>query len=165
MKKLLSFATASLILFSVACKKDNDTATSPGSWKVGSNTYNVAFSNRIGTDGPDSQYMFTFTDPEPSGSVGVNYFTIVFKSKPTAGTYELIGGTGNASLTNTQCEITVANSDASYAYGYTKANAKIVEVSLSRGKTKITIPEISLTSPASAGFVDVKFSATVQEKQ
>lgn len=163
MKKVFTVLAAALILFTVACEKDETkkeetpVATTSSSYTLGGTNYKVAYS---GVTQTNNKYNYIFADRTPAAGL-FNFLSVSFKAAPTTGTYQLISLAGNAAITAAnQCQIGASN-NTTLGYGYSGTSPVNIDVVVTSGKVKITIPEISvLESPSGA---TVKLSGTVQE--
>lgn len=159
LKTSLFALTALFVLSTSGCKKDGEDEVIPntviaGNWKLGTNSYKVAYTSKGTTSGGGVIAIFAdaiLTSPT------VNTLNLTFKTTPTvSGTYQLVGM--GASTTDKQVELFAGNSTTVYAYLGTAVN---IEVTVVGGKVKVVIPEVSVKS--TTGSSDVKLSATVQE--
>lgn len=142
-----------------ACKKDDSAkATGDNSWTLAGVTYKTTIGYKTTTSGGSVTALYNFFDATPSATVKVNSLSLSFVEAPTAsGTYQLVG-VGQAK-TAKQFEI-AAGTVAPLAYAYIGSSVDIA-VTVTGGKVKVVIPEISMkcttTNP------DVKLTASVQE--
>lgn len=159
LKTSLFALTALVILFTPGCKKEGEDEIIPntviaGNWKLGTNSYKVAYTSKGTTSGGGVIAIFAdaiLTSPT------VNTLNLTFKTTPTvSGTYQLVGI--GASTIDKQVELFAGNSTTVYAYIGTAVN---IEVTVTGGKVKVVIPEVLVK--ATTGSSDVKLSATVQE--
>ena len=164
MKKVFTVLAAALVLFTVACEK-NDTkteeaavASASSSYTLGGVNYKVVYS---GVTQTNNKHNYIFADRTPAAGM-FNFLSVSFKTAPTTGTYQLISLDGNAPITAAnQCQIGASN-NTTLGYGYVGTGTVNINVVVTGGKVKITIPEISvLESPS--GNSNVKLSGTVQE--
>ena len=157
MKKILALASVALFLLTSSCKKDDgaDTQVSAsGSWTLNGVTHKAAYTTKSTTS--DGNTLFMAFDKLPNDPA-VNSFNLSFKTAPTAGgTYQLVAF-GSATASN-QVEVFAGSSAGVYAYRGAAIN---VTVTLSGGKYKVVIPEITVMG--TAGTPDVKLSGTFQE--
>lgn len=151
---------AALLLFTVGCKKSETTTTTSGnsSWTLAGITYKAAITNRTPTSGSNPTFLFNFWDAAPTADLKVNSLALSFKEVPTtSGTYQLVGGVGGT-LTAKQFELAAGTHTLYYAYlGATMD----VAVTVTGGKVKVVIPEITLK--CTTAQPDAKLTATVQE--
>ncbi len=161
MKKLFILMLVAFTIATSSCKKDDaDSSASSGSWKLGTTEYKVAYSLRTNTSGRNPTVLFMFADATPTKDVSkLNTFNLDFQTPPTAsGTFQLVGTVGDA-LTATQCELSVGNAGAAYAYIGSTVN---IDVKVSNGKVTFTVPEITVKNLS--GGADAKVTAKVTEK-
>lgn len=159
MKKLITLMAIAFALCS-ACKKDkSETASGDNSWTLAGTTYKAAITYKTTTSGGTATILYNFWDATPSATVKVNSLGLSFVEAPSAsGTYQLVG-VGQAK-TAKQFEIS-AGTTAPLYYAYIGATAVDVQVTVSGGKIKVTIPEVTLKCTTSNP--DAKLTATVQE--
>lgn len=160
MKRTLVLLSALMILFASSCKKDEgetpETPTTAGnSYKLNGTTYNVAYS---GTSTVNGHLNYIFADRTPAAGE-FNFLTVKFKGTPTTGTYQLVTMANNPPIANAnQCQIGASN-NTTLGYGYVGTGTVNIDVTVTGGKIKIVIPEISVeTTP---GGAMVKLSGTV----
>ena len=164
MKKVAAIMAMAVVLFTSACKKDENgtevAAAATGSWTLGTNTYKVAFSNKGLTGGGNPVTLIIFADDANILSSNVHTLNLSFKTSPTtSGTYQLVGSVGG-NLTSNQFELNAGSPAGVYVYLGAPVN---VDVTVSGGKVKVVIPEITVKSSNSAQS-DLKLSAILQEK-
>jgi hypothetical protein len=160
MKKLLPLVAIALILFTGACKKKDSEVTpgGGGSWTLAGVSYKIAITNRSPTSGSNPTILLNFWDAVPTADLKVNSVAFSFKETPTtSGTYQLVGGVGGT-LTAKQFEIAAGTHTLYYAYLGTAVD---VTVTVTNGKIKIVLPEITLKSTSSQP--DAKLTGTFQE--
>lgn len=143
-----------------ACKKDKtETASGDNSWTLAGTTYKTSLSYKTTASGSGANILYNFYDATPSSTVKVNAMTASFIETPSAsGAYQLVG-VGQAK-TAKQFELS-AGTTAPLYYAYIGTAAVDVQVTVTGGKVKIVIPEVTLKCTTSSP--DAKFTATVQE--
>ncbi|QKJ32777.1 hypothetical protein HQ865_24470 [Mucilaginibacter mali] len=158
MKKLITLM-ALAVAFCSACKKDkSETASGDNSWTLAGTTYKTAITYKTTTSGGTATILYNFWDATPSATVKVNSLALSFVEAPSAsGTYQLVA-TGQAK-TARQFEIS-AGTTAPLYYAYIGTSVD-VQVTVSSGKIKVTLPEVSLKCTTSSP--DAKLTGTVQE--
>lgn len=160
MKKLLSIAAAAILLFS-ACKKGETNApvSNESTWTLAGVNYKATITYKGATSGGD--ILANFWDGTPSATVKVNSVALSFKQDPTtSGTYQLVGiGT---TPVGKQFQLSTGTKEGA-VYAYIGATPVDVTVTVTNGKIKAVIPEVTLKSTTSAP--DAKFTATLQEMQ
>jgi hypothetical protein len=162
LKNSLFAITALVILLTSGCKKDGEDEIIPntviaGNWKLGANSYKVAYTSKGTTSGGGSTGVIAIFADAILTSPTVNTLNLTFKTTPTvSGTYQLVGI--GASTTDKHVELFAGNSTTVYAYIGAAVN---IEVTVTGGKVKVVIPEVLVK--ATTGSSDVKLSATVQE--
>ncbi len=148
-----------VIIFTMGCKKNEAEATPQGngSWTLAGVTYKANVTYKATTSQGD--ILLNFWEATPSATVKVNSLALSFKENPTtSGTYQLVGyGT---TLTSKQFTL-AAGSSAGAAYAYIGANAVDITLTITNGKVKVVIPEITLKG--ASGQADAKLTASVQE--
>lgn len=157
MKKITACLLLTIMGTSISCTKENDVTVQFGSWKLGTTTYNVAFSTKstLSTGGT----LYIFADGAITGPASnVNMVSISFPAVPaSSGTYQLVGvGTSTGS---NQMELSSGSmSGGAYAYIGTPVN---VTVTVTSGKISVTVPDVMLKS--TTGLPDISFSGSVKE--
>ncbi len=163
MKRIFTIIAAVTVLFLGACKKSEtvtpDNSSSGNSYTVNGTTYKVVYSTVTNVGG---KYSIVFADRTPvSGEF--NFVTVKFKAAPTTGTYTVVTMAGDPPIANAnECQIGASNNTTT-GYGYIGAGTApvTVQVTVTGGKTKIVIPEITVQqTPSNA---NVKLSGSVQE--
>jgi hypothetical protein len=162
MKKIFTIIAAALVLFMGACKKSETVtpdSSSGNSYTVNGTSYKVVYSTVTNVSG---KYSIVFADRTPvSGEF--NFLTVKFKAAPTTGTYTVVTMAGDPPIANAnECQIGASN-NAAIGYGYIGAGTApiTIQVTVTGGKAKIVIPEITVQqTPSNA---NVKLSGTVQE--
>jgi len=147
-----------IALFAAGCKKSDVAASVDSSWTLGSTTYKAALSNKGTTSGGTPTTLISFFDAIPVGaSPTVNSINFTFLTAPTASdSYELVG-LGTA-LNANRVQLSAGGPGGTYAYNSTGVK---VQVTVTGGKVKIVIPEVSMMS--TSGQPAVKLTASVQE--
>ena len=141
------------------CKKDDKTEVSgDSSWTLAGTTYKTAITYKGTTSGGTPMTMINFWDAQPTATLKVNSVALSFVETPTTtGTYQLVS-TG-AAKTSKQFELS-AGTVAPLYYAYIGSPIDIT-VTVTGGKVKVVIPEISLKCTTSSP--DAKFTGTFQE--
>ncbi|MFD2144203.1 hypothetical protein [Mucilaginibacter antarcticus] len=159
MKKLLLLICAGALLFTIGCKKQ-DQEVAPqgnGSWTLAG----VSYKANVTYKGPTShgEFLINFWESAPTADLKVNSLALSFKEDPTtSGTYQLVGyGT---TLSGKQFTL-AAGTKEGLAYAYIGATNIDVTITVTGGKAKVVIPEITLKG--ASGQADAKLSASVQE--
>lgn len=157
MKKTLTLLFAAAMLIAAGCKKsDSNTPSGNNSWTLAGVTYKTAITNKSTTSIGNT--LIYFWDAQPTTDLKVNSIALSFKTAPTtSGTYKLVGGAGGT-LTGNQFELSAGTHTSAYAY---IGAAMDVNITVTNGKARIEIPEITLKSTSSSP--DAKLSASVQE--
>jgi hypothetical protein len=147
-----------LAFFAAGCKKSNVSASTESTWTLGSTSYKAVMSNKGPTSGGTSNTLLSFWDGVPVGaSPTVNSINFTFLTPPTtSGSYELVGMGTALNANNFQM---FAGGPAG-VYAYNSVGVK-VEVTVTGGKLKIIVPEVSMMS--TTGQPAVKLTASVQE--
>jgi hypothetical protein len=167
MKKVLTMMAAALVLLTSACKKEDSakeetttSGTGTNTYTLGGTTYTVVYSGVTQTNG---KYNYIFADRTPAAGM-FNFLSVSFKTAPTSGTYQLISLADNAPISAAnQCQIGASN-NTTLGYGYIGTGAVNIDVVVTGGKIKITIPEISVIESATSGSTaTVKLSGTVKD--
>lgn len=161
MKKTAVFFATALVLFFAACKKEDATNEDAGSWQLGTNTYQVAFSGRATLSGSTTNTLYIFSDVVLQGSnPQANTLNFTFTAPPAvSGTYQLVSSASSA-ITSNQVQVAAGRQSSSYAYiGTTPVN---VEVTVTGGLIKVVLPQVTMTS--TSGQPNVTLSAAVWEK-
>lgn len=157
-KKIASFLAMWMVLLIASCQKDTTTVTvDAGSWTLGANTYKVAYA--VKTQTSNGQTMFIFSDVVLTGAnPQANTVALTFATAPTAsGTYQLVSAAGNT--TGNQVQMSAGSQSSAYAYIGSPVN---VDVTVSGGKVKLVIPQLSLIG--TGGQASANFKATLQEQ-
>lgn len=164
MKKIFTIIAAALVLFMGACKKSETVtpetpASSGNSYTVNGTTHKVVYSGVITSGG---KYSLIFADRTPIAGE-FNFLVVKFKTVPTTGTYTALTMMGDPPIANAnECHIGASNNIGT-GYGYIGAGTApiTIQVTVTGGKAKIVIPEITVQqTPSNA---NVKLSGTVQE--
>jgi hypothetical protein len=163
MKKIFTLIAAALVLFMGACKKSEtvtpDNSSSGNSYTVNGTSYNVVYTGVTNVGG---KYSLIFADRTPVAGE-FNFLTVKFKAAPTTGTYTVVTMAGDPPIANAnECQIGASN-NAAIGYGYIGAGTApiTIQVTVTGGKAKIVIPEITVQqTPSNA---NVKLSGTIQE--
>jgi hypothetical protein len=161
MKKTLTLAAAVIMLFMSACKKDGSNKKSisgDNGWTLDGVSYKTGLTYKTTTSGGEPTTLINFWEAAPNADHRVNGVAVSFKQSPTAsGTFHLKGGVGGT-LAADEFELAASTLTKTDAYLGTTVD---ITVTVTGGKLKIVIPEISLKS--TTGDPDVKLSGTVQE--
>ena len=140
MKKMLLAAAAATVLFA-SCKKDK-TATSDNTWKIGTTSY----SGSVTVSGA------TITGSS-SGTTTASIFEANFAVLPTvSGTYNIVAFATDSN----EVDITTGTGSllGGSFYGSTGNDHKTATVTVTNGKVKVTIPEISVAPTLGSSATD-----------
>ena len=145
-----------LAFFAAGCKKSDVSASVDSTWTLGTTSYKAVMSNKGATSGGNT--LLSFWDAVPVGaSPTVNSINFTFLTSPTtSGSYELVGQGTALNANNFQM---FAGGPAG-VYAYNSVGVK-VQVTVTGGKVKIVMPEVSMMS--TTGQPAVKLTASVQE--
>jgi hypothetical protein len=145
-----------LAIFAAGCKKKDAEPSVESSWTLGTTTYKAALSNKGATSGGNT--LLSFWDAVPVGaSPTVNSINFTFLTPPTtSGSYELVGMGTALNANNFQ----MSAGGPAGVYAYNSVGVK-VQVTVTGGKVKIVVPEVSMMS--TTGQPAVKLTASVQE--
>jgi hypothetical protein len=158
MKKLLILMFAAVAISGACKKEDSPKTTADSSWTLNGTTYKAMVSNKGATSGGTVTTLINFWDAVPTTSLKVNSLALSFFESPTtSGTYQLVGV--GAAKTAKQFELS-AGTTAPLYYAYI-GSAVDVTVTVTAGKVKVVIPEVTLKCTTSNP--DVKLTASVQE--
>ena len=145
MKKLfytgLILAMISLATFSSCKKDDNNSGTLSKSWKIGNKTYKQALSMFQSDGGASILIAFTAM---PSGMATVDYFQVVFKTKPTEnGTYKIVFKPDYSDLNADEVYVGAAQADGDMSAVAKGDDNKTATVTVKGGKVSVTIPKVN----------------------
>lgn len=162
MKKITLLSAIAMLCFFTACKKeDNPAAADAGSWTLGTTTYQVAYSGKTQLSGSTTNTLYIFSDVVLQGSnPQAHTLNLTFTAPPTvSGTYQLVSS-ASSGITGSQVQVSAGSQSGTYAYIGT--GAVNVEVTVTGGKIKAVIPQVTMTS--TSGQPNVTLSAAVREK-
>lgn len=147
-----------LAMFAAGCKKSDVSASVDSTWTLGTTSYKAVMSNKGPTSGGTSNTLLSFWDGVPVGaSPTINSINFTFLTPPTTSdSYELVG-LGTA-LTANRFQLSAGGPAGVYAYNSVGVK---VQVTVTGGKIKIVLPEVSMMS--TTGQPAVKLTANVQE--
>ncbi len=157
MKKITSIVMMVMVLLVASCQKESTTAE-VGTWTLGANTYKVAYSFKSQTS--NGQTLFVFSDVVITGAnTPANTVALTFATAPTAsGTYQIVSS-ASGTVTGSQVQISAGNQSSAYAYiGSTVS----VNVTVSGGKVKMVIPQLSMFGAGGQGNANLTATLTEQ---
>jgi len=134
-KKLAILFCIGIIAVTTSCKKDKNPENS---WKVGDKSYKQAYGV---IEGGEDRTSYRLTAADASFR---NVLMVIFKSEPTAGTYEIVAA-GESSLEAGEVIVTTAEGmdTADRMDAGAKSEGKSATVEIVGGKLKVTIPKVN----------------------
>lgn len=171
MKNLVKLsAILFMTLFMVNCSSNEDEiGSTSASWKLGSTTYNQVLSIKMDA-GDFVQYVAWDKIPtadeannNSNSNVTLNTFGFLFKSTPTAGSYNIVFKADASLLASNEVMISSASKTENKNYVAFVATTVKATVTVSGGKVTITLPEIQVSQEGNVN-VTKALSGTLKEQ-